>query len=64
MAIKTFENIPLYINTRQFLPSMLILVTIKAELRSNSGLLEAAPTRRVAKRSVLDGYFLSRVQVH
>ncbi len=46
------------------LSSAILLVTIKAELRSNSELLEAAPTRKVAKRRVLDGYFLSRVQVN
>jgi len=41
------------------LSSAQLLVIIKAEMHSNSELLEAAPTPRVAKRSVLDGYPLS-----
>ena len=64
MAIKTLRYNQLHIIITAVLSSALLLVAIKAELRSNSELLEATPTRRAAKRSVLDGYLLSRAQVN
>ncbi len=63
MAIKTLKANKLYKIIWSVLSSAPLLVTIKAEMRSNSDLLEAAPKPRVAKRGVLDGYPLSRVQV-
>ncbi len=64
MAIKTLISYQLYETMWNVLSSAPFLVTIKAEMRSHSELLETAPTPRVAKRSVLDGYPLSRVQVN
>jgi len=55
MAIKTLKYDKLYKNIMGVLSSAILLVTIKAEMRSNSKLLEAAPTPRVAKRGVLNG---------
>gem|GEM_PF-3286868 len=63
MAIKTLRYSELYEIIWTILSSAQLLVTIKAEIRSNSELLKAAPTPRVAKKCVLDGYPLSRVQV-
>jgi len=39
-----------------YMTSAFILAGIKADLRSNSGLLEVNLTRRAAKIKVLDGY--------
>jgi len=64
MAIKTIRSNMIYEIIWIVLSSAQLLVTIKAEMRSNSGLLKAAATPRVAKRCVMDGYPLSRVQVN
>ncbi len=63
MAIKTLKDNELDEIAVTVLSSGLLLVAIKAELRSNSRLLETTPTHRGAKRSRLDGYFLSRVHM-
>ena len=63
MVIKTLRSNKLYKIIWGVLSSALLLVTIKAEMRSHSELLKVAPTPRVAKRGVLDGYPLSRFRL-